>query len=456
MTHDRYRELIQRELDGDATPQELQLLEAHTASCDDCRRERDDYSKLAAAFGSLPKMMPERSFVTMMEPELPKVLKKQRRLPAYFWPGLTAAAALVLTVGLSDAFGIFTPKTTVSPDAQPDQVVQPFAVHDNPAPSGPADTLIQQQDAAKHTAPQLIQQETVKEKPAVQVAAVSKNDLGKVKDQTGVVVEQQKVDAATPPSEAARGGVVVVTVDSKPTDVTVDGDNVTVTVAPDEESPDDTSNVSIWGIAGIEEGESGEKTITFTDKDGNVINTTHVTLGPDSGAIPSDSALNRSIANTYKADPEQNAWAKDPYQVVYRHLTDLGFSAEAMVSQSNELSIVTVMQGDATYRVRLIESRQGEWHPVQISRLIHPHTTSKIGQKVIAYFAAQKASGAIFGFGDIYLNERTANKISVSVAVEQQGSDGVINVSEMDYEFQVEQTATGEVRLGDLITVHEE
>lgn len=454
MTHDRYRELIQRELDGDATPQELQLLEDHTASCDDCRRERVDYSKLAAAFGSLPKMMPEKSFVTMMEPELPKVLKKQRRLPAYFWPGLTAAAALVLTVGLSDAFGIFTPKTTATPDAQPDQVVQPFAFTDSPAPAGPADTL--PQDTAKHTEPQLIQQETVKEKPAVQVAAMSKNELGKVQDQTGVVVEQQKVDAATAATDAARGGVVVVTVDSKPTDVTVDGDNVTVIVAPDEETQDDTSNVSVWGIAGIEEGDGGEKTVTFTDANGNVINTTQVTLGPASGAIPSNSALNRSIADAYKADPEQNAWAKDPYQVVYRHLTDLGFSAEAMVSQSNDLSIVTVMQGDATYRVRLSESRQGDWHPMQISRLIHPHTTSTLGQKVIAYFAAQKASGKIAGFGDIYLNERTGNTVSVSVAVEQQGSDGVINVNEKDYEFQVQKTATGEVRLGDVITVHEE
>ncbi|ASS74773.1 hypothetical protein CIG75_07145 [Tumebacillus algifaecis] len=446
MTHDEYRELIQRELDGDVTTEERQLLQVHIASCDDCHREWDDYKKLAAAFGKLPKVMPDKSFVTLMEPELPKVLKKKRRLPAAFWPGLTAAAALVLTIGLTDAFGFLAPSPSISPEQQPEQVVQRLAIDDIPASTGPADV--------KHPEPQLILQEKVKEKPTVQVVAVSNYDLAKVQDQTGVVVEQQKVDAVTANPNPRGNGVVVVTVDAKPTGVKVDGDKVTVIVTQDDKSSDDDgSNVSVWGIAGITEGDSDEKTITFTDEFGRVIDQTRVFLRPVAGLLAADSALNRSIANAYNADPKLNDWAQDPYQVVYRHLRDLGFSDKATVSQSNDTRLIKVIQDDVTYQIRMGKTNQGYWQPVQISRMINPFDKDPLGSKVIAYFAGMKARGTIHGFGEIYLMERTDQTVKVSVFLERQDSSGVVVVTESYYDFQVLKNASGEIRLGDQVRV---
>lgn len=440
MTHDSFRELIQREIDGDLTSQELVLLKSHIASCDDCRREWEDYKRLADLFGNLPKAMPEKSFVTLMEPDLPQVLEKKRRLPRFFWPGITAAAALVLAVSLSDVWGLFSPSRPENIEVEQSPVVQ------QPAPEE------RQAITAEGNRPEtkLITQETVKEKPAVQVVAVSKNELDKVRDQTGVKVEATKVGDAT--LSSAQNGVVVVTVDSRPTDVKVDGDNVTVVVAPDRQvEKRDGSDVRIYGIAGLGDQGGGEKTVTFTDEQGNVIERAKVNLTPISG--PLDLNISRAITNAHKADPSSQTWAKDPYQVVVHSLKELGFAPTAIVSQSNELSVVTVTQDDHKYQILLKESSDGFWQPTQISRVIQPHNAELIERKAIAYLADQKAKGAIHNFGEVYLMERKDDLLKIMVRVERKDQSGAILVERSSYEFQVIRSSTGDVRLGDQVKV---
>lgn len=116
MTHDSYRELIQRELDDDLTFEESTRLDLHTAECAECRREREEYRQLALGLQSLAAVMPERSFVSQMEfdideflrpqPQKPLPLQKKglRRLSAGWWQGLSVAAIVVLAIGLTAHF----------------------------------------------------------------------------------------------------------------------------------------------------------------------------------------------------------------------------------------------------------------------------------------------------------------------------------------------------------------
>jgi hypothetical protein len=454
MTHDSFRELIQRELDGDLTAEEIEHLEAHTASCEDCRRERDDYRRLAAAFGNLSKVMPEKSFVPLMEPELPQVLrKKKRRLPTFFWPVLTGAAALALTVGL---YRNSLPPMNPSPSVGENESMQVLQVQPKTDEQTKAKAPVASKDREmQQPEPKLITEGKVKEKPPVQVAAVTKNELGKVQNQTGIKVETRKVEAVQVTPEPTQNGVVVVTVDSQPTDVKVDGDNVTVIVAQDRPQADgEGSDVRVYGIAGlVQPGDSGQKTITFIDPEGNVISTAQVDLLPVPGPLNPDSELNRRIADDYKADPKGNAWAEDPYQVVVKNLSGLGFSETATVSQSNELDHVTVTQDGATYQIQLKQAAQGFWQPVQIARLILPHESDPAEKKVIAYFAGLKAKGELSDFGDLYLMERTDDAIKVSAFVERRDSSGSIQVNRKVFEFQIIETLNGDIQLGDQVTV---
>jgi hypothetical protein len=115
VTHDSYREFIQRELDGDLSDEETARLDRHTAGCAECRRERQEYHQLAQGLMSMKAVMPERSFVSQMEFDFDELLRPQsqptplqkkglRRIPTGWWQGLSVAAAVVLAIGFTYNF----------------------------------------------------------------------------------------------------------------------------------------------------------------------------------------------------------------------------------------------------------------------------------------------------------------------------------------------------------------
>src|SRR5690242_7420731 len=116
MTHESYRELIQREIDGDLTAEEVAVLEQHVAACADCHRTWNEYKTLAVTLEKLEFAKPERSFVSQMAPsDLAQfVVKPKRRVLPPLWRGLSVAAVVVLAVGVSTHWNFFLDKTSNS------------------------------------------------------------------------------------------------------------------------------------------------------------------------------------------------------------------------------------------------------------------------------------------------------------------------------------------------------
>jgi putative zinc finger protein len=92
---DRVRELFSTSLDGELTELDEARLQMHLASCAGCRT----YADSAAAAARLVRMTP------LEEPSFQIVVPGRRLAVARRLQGLAAAAAIVVTVGLSGAVG---------------------------------------------------------------------------------------------------------------------------------------------------------------------------------------------------------------------------------------------------------------------------------------------------------------------------------------------------------------
>lgn len=457
MTHENYREMIQREIDGDLSDVELTRLDEHVVICADCRQEREQLQALESVFGKIGNVKPDRSFVPQMVPELPQYVQHKRRFASQWMRGLSVAAVVVLAIGFSTnwQYGIGTQPTSEGQEiASVQEVNQEKATQPEQPTNVPEQVVVNQQEneqmgiTSVETQPKLIAQETVKTKPQVKVVAASSSDVAKVESQTGVKVGGSNNTPATSGASATNSNeMVVAAVDATATDVKVDGNKVTVTLRPVENKSGD-SEVNVFGIAATT---SGTNTVTFTDEQGNVISTTNVEMPPSDGIIGGSAKLTHKLNEQTQAQAKQSAeyaWALDSYQVVQRHLTDLGFAANAQVVSTNFAEVVHVNQGGVQYAVKMEQpyeqGRTGVWRPVQVSRLINMQTVQPFETPVINYFNDLKASGKVAEFGNLYVTSPLSNgHVTISVDLAKKDAKGQLTDVQAIYDFTLKQGQDG-------------
>jgi predicted anti-sigma-YlaC factor YlaD len=119
---DRLSEYVDGELDGATRA----ALEAHLATCAECRRTRDELVRVVARARGVGHRAPARDLWAPIEQSIGKS-RPARRLVTFSWPGLAAAAAVVALVAGGFAWTIAsnraqrgstvvaTPKDTAAP-----------------------------------------------------------------------------------------------------------------------------------------------------------------------------------------------------------------------------------------------------------------------------------------------------------------------------------------------------
>lgn len=108
---DEQRERLSAYIDGELPPAETRRLEAHLATCAECRRELDQLRRLRTLLRALPTPRPPRSFALPETGPVPvpaavarRERQTRRRVPvlaraAQWAGGLVAAAGLLLVLG---------------------------------------------------------------------------------------------------------------------------------------------------------------------------------------------------------------------------------------------------------------------------------------------------------------------------------------------------------------------
>ncbi|HEU4962657.1 MAG TPA: zf-HC2 domain-containing protein [Bacilli bacterium] len=478
MTHDLYRDLIQRELDGDLSTQEVEQLDAHVATCADCRREREDFQKLARGLASLPKVRPERDLVpeitldilhSLQPPSQPRRLTRRVGV----WGGLSAAAVAVLAISLAapwnhdggtlsngqDRVALVDDgaKRTPNQDAQesPDKADGEDKTVAKPTePSAEEDTSatgIEAEDGA-NAAPVVKADPLPAPKPTEQAVVAGKSETnttasspagtteptGKQTEGTEQAGDDQQTNGtptgdATPPTTPADphgGDVVVATLDDKQaghTDGTGDAGRVGLTPIGGTTGTigtiDDSTHYGLTGPA---------TTLAAT-----------VTIG-DIEPLPAFDADLQQRVQSGDADVQ---WATDSFQVVTRNLELFGFSRMATVSATAQESEVRVVDNGTTYRVSLQQpfatGKAGIWVPTHIDRSLVGNP-APYEVPVVQYFLGLKANEEIQDFTALYaLEELQGNQLLVSVDVTQK-KNGKPTVSRWHVLFTLNQTQQGE------------
>lgn len=455
MTHENYREMIQREMDGDLSDLEIARLDEHVVTCADCRQEREQLQTLSSVFGKIGNVKPDRSFVPQMAPELPQYVQSKRRFASQWMRGLSVAAVVVLAIGFSTnwQYGLGTqPASDRQEIASVQETNREKATQPEQPTEVPEQVTIQQnteQTTAAVEPPKLIAQETVTTKPQVKVVAASSGDVSKVESQTGVkIIDTKSKPAAGGVTVANSNEMVVAAVDATATDVKVDGNKVTVTLRP-VENKTGNSEVNVFGIAATT---PGTNTVTFTDEDGNVISTTSVEMPPSDEVIGANTKLTQKLNEQTQAQAKQGgeyAWATDSYEVVQRHLTDLGFATNAQVVATNLAEVVHVTQGAVLYEVKLQQpyeqGKAGIWRPVQVSRLINVESSlQSFEHPIIDYFNDLKASGKVAEVGSLYVTSPLSNnRVTISVDLSKKDAKGQLTDTKAIYDFTLKQGADG-------------
>ncbi|PWK16006.1 zf-HC2 domain-containing protein [Tumebacillus permanentifrigoris] len=400
MTHDSYREFIQRELDGDLSAEETAWLDQHIASCAACRTERQEYHQLSEGLMSMKAVLPDRSFVSQMEfdfdellrpqsPPTPLQKKGRRRIPSGWWQGLSVAAAVVLAIGFTYNF---LPSGTATHTAQPDTTT------DTPAP------VVALGD--EHRPPTTPDSST---KPADAPTANVENQKTpstEPKQPAGTKVASSLAGSSTQPTTGSSNPA---TVNSKPP-ISADTTTTTGTASnskpttskPETETP--ASSGSPHGGTGTivavgPSQEHGGQGIVPALKDRDRF------YGQTAGALAAEqpplpmivgtidhvpSELDEHLQDQVRLGNPSARWGTIPTQVVQHVLTEIGFAAISSVHETTHPDRVDVVQGGQTYRVRLMQpfeaGANGIWQPVQISRELSLQSLEPTDKPIIEYF----------------------------------------------------------------------
>ncbi|MGZ4122436.1 MAG: anti-sigma factor family protein [Tumebacillaceae bacterium] len=445
MTHDDYRELIQRELDDDLSSGELATLEAHLSTCADCRREREEYKSIASGLARLSKVMPERSFVSQITPEmlqppqqLPPKQSVLRRITPNWYRGLSVAAVVLLAVGFSTQwqFGLSNGHLSGTQVAQgPDKAQTTLpAVQDathpasdansSVAPSTPAD----QQRVAVNTP----SSSSTTTSNAGTSAAATQSTSSATNEATSPIVVPKSTDSvrvadATSAAEKTHKPASGVGNGTPAPNKTLTGGNGAIT--PSTHDADPTGGV-VSITTGGHYGTSALQTITI-------------------GATPIlPDLFNTQLQQEVNNGQASANWATDSYQVVQRSLTTLGFSANATLMSTDDVSRVHVLQGGVLYEIQLEQpfdnGAKGIWRPTRIGRGINEVSPVGYEQAILDYFNAQITSGAIDGRQEVFVvRSFDHNTISVTVNEQRNITGDEHKWDHVQYDLTLDQDTTG-------------
>lgn len=491
MTHEAYRELIQRAIDEDLSQAEQTVLDTHIETCAECRREYDEYMSLAAGLAKLSKVRPETSFAMQMTPELLRQTVEgatpaapSRRVVPLWKRAIPAAAAVVLGVGLSipmtngwfahqegtgrpDQVALLPEKGQEPTHGQTEQPL-PEPPEIKPLPDQASTVTLTVEPKSTQTEPRLIIREKVETELPMHAVAVAPSDLDQVKEQTGVTVTPEdlakgkgKEDAPHPPAEenggtsgiasvdkeplpGGNGKMVVVTVNSTPINVTITDNRVVVTLAPLSGTQGGTE-VAVFELNAPSTTDD-TTTVTFTDPEGNVIDESSVPIAqptavPRVGEAPSLDHLDEAMQSKSQSDPARYGYVTDPVRVVSRHLRELGFAWNTQVTGTQVRDRVAVEQGGVRYVVGLTQPyRQGDgglWKPAFIARALPVEQPGPQERPVLDYFRGQQEAGMIHSFSELLvLSEHVRlGTLVVEAHVETSGPHGSYESFRSQYRF---------------------
>jgi Putative zinc-finger len=387
MTHDLYRELLQRELDDDLSADERAMLEAHVSTCAECRLEREQYRNLSFGLSKLSQVMPEKSFVPQLELEVQRALQAQRRTrraPAW-WRGATAAAVVVLATGIAGVWQ-FAGHNGSGGQVALDSSSTHLQVGTNDAKQPPAaESSTVKQDAGQNpvqpSAPDLQKQQAAP-------IGTARTETGSMQD-TNVMGAPQKKTPSSDGATAQESPHIAQKPESQPVSQSQTASSVANEKSAEKPAgqiggqidstgvagTDVTTPADSMGIAGINVGNPGGSQGEPTPQIGQV--------------LPSPSITSRMQQAVQDGDRTVQ-WATDSALVVQHVQEQLGFRADATISKTARADRVHIEQDGMVFEVRLQQpyekGAQGIWTPVQVGRLINQSSPDSLQRPIVDYF----------------------------------------------------------------------
>ena len=115
MNCEQLREQLDAYMDGELSADELRAMEAHAATCEDCKRELEAAKLVREALGALPEEVPVPLNVQARWRNAVRAEAKKRRNRRWLRAGYAVAAALVLALGATAVLRSMPERTNVAP-----------------------------------------------------------------------------------------------------------------------------------------------------------------------------------------------------------------------------------------------------------------------------------------------------------------------------------------------------
>lgn len=407
MTHDLYRELLQRELDDDLSTDELEMLEAHVSACAECRMEREQYQNLSFGLSKLSRVIPEKSFVPLLELEVKRAIQAQhrpRRAPVW-WRGATAAAVVVLAAGIAGYWQWADHGGSdhrVALDSSPAHLQADMK--DAGQPSS-ANTTTSQQSTANEPAQPSSAPDPQKQQTAPVVTVRTESSPTKDKIQAGLRQPHDKI-LPSGDKKSPEPPKVAMNTDSQPTSPAV---SASANEKPAGQIGGQTGSA---GVAGTDSTTPAES-MGIVGAHVGILDGSQGGQTPHIGQIPPSPSI---TANMQKAvlDGDRTAqWATDSALVVEHLRGQLGFRADATVSKTARADRVHIEQAGMEFEVRLQQpyekGEKGIWMPVQAGRLINQSAPDALQRPIVDYFRSNgiASQGELLIIGEFDERART-------------------------------------------------
>jgi len=93
-------ELIQKELDGELTPEEMELLDKHCSHCFACQELRQDFFQTIYGLNNLPELDPGEALIETIMNTIYSKSPAQKSLPSKSFTGIVAGLVLFCSSGI--------------------------------------------------------------------------------------------------------------------------------------------------------------------------------------------------------------------------------------------------------------------------------------------------------------------------------------------------------------------